>query len=124
MEQHTLYNLFIELIYLLATIMLVGGLLMLVSGIKQLSKNTNTEQHIPWYNYTPILRGAWAMFLGLFFALFVTGIYLASWIAKLPLGIMAIVCAGLSVGSLIRSHQYAILLPPKQRKRKQTQPKE
>lgn len=124
MEQHTFYNLLVGFIYLLATIMFVGGLLMLFSGIRQLSRNINTGQHIPWYNYSPILKGVWAMLLGLFFGFFVTSIYLASWIAKLPLGIMAIVCAGLSVGSLIRSHQYAILLPPKQRKLKQTPPKE
>lgn len=124
MEQHTFYNLLVGFIYLLAAIMFAGGLLMLFSGIRQLSRNVDIEQHIPWYNYPPILRGVWAMLLGLFCGFFVTSIYLSSWVAKLPLGIMAIACAGLSVGSLIRSHQYAMLLPPKRRKLKQTQPKE
>lgn len=124
MEHHAFYNLLVGIIYLLATIMFVAGLLKLFSGIRQLSKNINTELQIPWYNFSPILRGIWAMLLGLFFGFFVTSIYLASWVAKLPLSIMAIICAGLSVGSLIRSHQYAKLLPPKRRKLKQTQPKE
>ncbi len=124
MPQNTIYALIADLIYLLSASMFVVGMFMLFTGIKQLSKSTETKQHVPWYNYPPILSGIWAVLLGCSFGLFVTGIDLTSWAIKLPLDVLALLCICLSLLSLIRSRQYAALLPPKRKKLKQPQPKE